>query len=58
LQAELSLPFTDIAGYILPNSVNPPRNPDELPPFALWPAFPASDYYGGSDTTQVSPPDL
>jgi hypothetical protein len=23
--------------------------PDRLPPFALWPAFPTSDYYGGSD---------
>ena len=22
---------------------------DELPPFPLWPAFPTSEYYGGSD---------
>lgn len=29
-----------------------PRNPNKLPPFAMWPAFPASDYYGGSDSTQ------
>jgi len=29
-----------------------------LPPFALWSAFPTSDYYGGSDAAQVSPPDL
>jgi hypothetical protein len=32
--------------------------PNKLPPFALWPAFPTSDYYGGSDAVQVSPPDL
>jgi hypothetical protein len=25
-----------------------------LPPFALWPAFPASDYYGGSDSSHRS----
>ncbi len=24
-------------------------NPDELAPFAMWLAFPASDYYGASD---------
>jgi hypothetical protein len=30
---------------------------DRLPPFALWPAFPASDYYGGSDAPFVSPAD-
>ena len=23
--------------------------PDRLPPFAMWPALPTSDYYGGSD---------
>src|SRR5947207_244732 len=28
-----------------------------LPPFALWPAFPTSDYYGGTVTAQVSPAD-
>src|SRR5262245_31374424 len=28
-----------------------------LPPFALWPAFPTSDYYGGSDAAEVSPVD-
>jgi hypothetical protein len=28
-----------------------------LAPFALWPAFPASEYYGTSDAAQVSPPD-
>jgi hypothetical protein len=27
-------------------------------PFALWPVFPTSDYYGTTDATQVSPPDL
>jgi hypothetical protein len=26
-----------------------PRNSNKLPPFAMWPVFPASDYYGGSD---------
>jgi hypothetical protein len=31
---------------------------DKLPPFALWPVFPSSDYYGGSDAIQVSPPNL
>jgi hypothetical protein len=30
---------------------------DGLPPFALWPAFPAPDYYGGTDALQVSLPD-
>jgi hypothetical protein len=29
-----------------------------LVPFALWPAFPAADYYGTSDAVRVSPPDL
>jgi hypothetical protein len=28
-----------------------------LPPFALWPAFPTSDYYEGSDSAQVSTAD-
>jgi hypothetical protein len=27
-------------------------------PFALWPAFPTSDYYGTSDAAQASPADL
>jgi hypothetical protein len=31
--------------------------PDRLLPFALWPAFPASDYYGSTDALQVSLPD-
>src|SRR5262249_39125801 len=31
--------------------------PDRLPPFAVWPAFPAADYYDGSDAPQVSPAD-
>jgi hypothetical protein len=29
-------------------SVNPPCKPLNLPPFAMWPAFAASDYYEGS----------
>src|SRR4051794_13166254 len=33
------------------------RDAFPLPPFALWPAFPTSDYYGGTDATQVSLPD-
>jgi hypothetical protein len=28
-----------------------------LPPFALWPVFPTSDYYGGSDAVQASSAD-
>jgi hypothetical protein len=32
-------------------------NPDRLPPFPVWPAFPASEYYGGSDAPEVSPAD-
>ena len=30
---------------------------NHLPPFALWPAFPTADYYGGTDAPQVSPAD-
>src|SRR5262245_61452145 len=30
-------------------------HPSHLPPFAMWPAFPASDYYGGSVAMGVSP---
>jgi hypothetical protein len=30
---------------------------DSLPPFAMWTAFPSSDYYGGSDAPFVSPTD-
>src|SRR5262245_33790207 len=30
--------------------------PDRLPPFAMWPAFPASDYYGGSDAPRFHRP--
>ena len=26
---------------------------DELPPFAVWPAFPTSDYYGGSASLHI-----
>src|SRR5437588_1741728 len=26
-----------------------------LPPFAMWPAFPTSDYYGGSVTIGLAP---
>src|SRR6185437_5156485 len=25
----------------------------QLPPFAMWPAFPASDYYGGSASLHI-----
>src|SRR6516165_3834736 len=50
------------AGYdILPNhilGISPPwfpTAPVRLPPFALWPALPASDYYGGSVTRGLAP---
>ena len=26
-----------------------------LPPFAMWPAFPSADYYGGSVPMRVAP---
>jgi hypothetical protein len=29
--------------------------PTHLPPFAMWSAFPTSDYYGGSVAMGVSP---
>src|SRR5262249_40054634 len=38
-------------GYLSRGDVRP------LPPLALWPAFPTSDYYGGSEPSQVSPVD-
>src|SRR5215831_14253948 len=28
---------------------------DHLPPFAMWPVFPTSDYYGGSVTLGLAP---
>src|SRR5262249_11618914 len=34
------------------------HNPDirtNLPPFAVWPAFPTADYYGGSVAMRVAP---
>ena len=34
--------------FTLLQSVNPPCKPLKLPPFAMWPSFPASDYYEGS----------
>src|SRR5262249_49656329 len=36
-------------GYLNSRDVKP------LPPLALWPALPTSDYYGGTATAQVSP---
>jgi len=33
----------------------PVTDPVPLPPFALEPAFPAADYYGGSVAVRVSP---
>ena len=30
-------------------------HPTHLPPFAMWPAFPTSDYYGGSVPVGVVP---
>src|SRR5215210_7190515 len=34
---------------------SPAWNQTTLPPFALWPAFPASDYYGGSVAVGLAP---
>src|SRR3954469_16556746 len=33
-----------------------PSAANSLPPFAMWPAFPASDYYGGSATSRPAEP--
>src|SRR3954449_12121522 len=33
-----------------------PSAANSLPPFARWPAFPASDYYGGSATSRPAEP--
>ena len=51
-QTEQPLHFADIHGYdsatwLLGYFCLGPS--DELPPFPLWPAFPTSEYYGGSD---------
>jgi hypothetical protein len=38
--------------------ISPPWSltaPVHLPPFALWPALPASDYYGGSVALGLAP---
>ena len=52
LQTEQPLPCAAIHGYhsatwLLGYLCLGPA--DELPPFPLWPAFPTSEYYGGSD---------
>ena len=31
------------------------RHPESLPPFAMWPAFPTADYYGGSVALGLAP---
>jgi hypothetical protein len=52
------LHFTDVHGYssaTLASGYLGSDPPDRLPPFAMRPAFPASDYYGGSDAPFVSP---
>jgi hypothetical protein len=57
LRTEQPLHFTDIHGYdsaTLAPGYLCSGTPDRLPPFALWPALPASDYYGGSDAPEVS----
>src|SRR3954454_3554515 len=33
-----------------------PSAANSLPPFAMWPAFPASDYYGGFATSRPAEP--
>ena len=32
------------------------RRTNKLSPFAMWPAFPTSDYYDDTDAPHVSPP--
>ena len=57
-QAELPLPFADVHENFIPRwhpATSAREVSGRLPPFALWPAFPTSDYYGGSDAPQVSP---
>ena len=44
-------------GNFMPHPVSSFRVALPLVPFALWPAFPASDYYGTTDASQVSLPD-
>src|SRR4051812_27975872 len=34
---------------------SPPRPSDHLPPFAMWPALPAADYYEGSVALGLAP---
>src|SRR5215210_5727883 len=34
---------------------SPAWNQTTLPPFAMWPAFPAADYYGGSVAVGLAP---
>jgi hypothetical protein len=55
LHTEQPLHFTDIHDYgsvMLASGYMGRDLPDRLPPFARWPAFPASDYSGGSDADQ------
>jgi hypothetical protein len=52
LHTEQSLHFADIHGYgsaMLTSGYVCRDLPDRLPPFAMWPVLPTSDYYGGSD---------
>jgi hypothetical protein len=52
------LHFTDIHEVVHPKlGYFTPENNDELSSFALWPAFPTSDYYDTTDAAQVSLPD-
>src|SRR4051812_18792575 len=59
LHAEQPLHFTDIHGYdsaTLASGYVCCDPPDRLPPFALWPAFPASDCRVGGGAPKRWPP--
>jgi hypothetical protein len=60
LPTEPSLHFADVHGLHIHHIFGYlcSETPNRLPSFALWLAFPTSDYYDGSDAAQVSPPDL
>src|SRR5262249_42291528 len=57
IAATIPLLLAPVAVVHWPRRLLSPGIVDLLPPFALWSAFPASDYYGGSDAPEVSLPD-
>ena len=46
--------FKNGVGPAHPTHLHVPSIPTHLPPFAMWAAFPSSDYYGGSVTIGLS----